>query len=62
MELDWLTSPRSGDYDSSYPVEVRKYIHTYGLTPPNVETYEIQAKRCEIGRSYAINRAVADHF
>ncbi|KAF1985387.1 hypothetical protein K402DRAFT_405196 [Aulographum hederae CBS 113979] len=36
----------SGDYDSSYPKEVRKYLKTYGLTPPAVEDFETQEKRC----------------
>ncbi|KAF1816300.1 hypothetical protein P152DRAFT_428263 [Eremomyces bilateralis CBS 781.70] len=35
-----------GDYDTSYPLEVRKYIRTYGLVPPTVETFETQAQRC----------------
>jgi len=38
---------RSGDYDLSNPPEVRKYLGTYGLTPPSVENYEVQAQRCE---------------
>ncbi|KAF4536620.1 NADP-dependent malic enzyme [Lasiodiplodia theobromae] len=36
----------SGDYDTSYPPEARRYLRTYGLTPPARETYEIQAQRC----------------
>ncbi|KAF2670761.1 hypothetical protein BT63DRAFT_432140 [Microthyrium microscopicum] len=36
----------SGDYDNAYPPEVRKYLRTYGLTPPNTETFELQAQRC----------------
>ncbi|KAF2436093.1 hypothetical protein EJ08DRAFT_691980 [Tothia fuscella] len=35
-----------GDFDTAYPVEVKKYLRTYGLTPPAVESYETQAKRC----------------
>jgi malate dehydrogenase (oxaloacetate-decarboxylating)(NADP+) len=35
-----------GDFDTAYPVEVRKYLRTYGLTPPAVESYETQAQRC----------------
>ena len=27
--------------------EVRKYLKTYGLTPPAVESHEVQAQRCE---------------
>lgn len=38
---------RSGDYDTSYPPEARRYLRTYGLTPPARETYEIQAQRCK---------------
>ncbi|KAL1633327.1 hypothetical protein SLS56_002960 [Neofusicoccum ribis] len=36
----------NGDFDSSYPPEARRYLHTYGLTPPAVESFEIQAQRC----------------
>jgi len=36
----------SGDYDSSYSPAVRQYLRTYGLTPPNVESFEVQAQRC----------------
>jgi len=28
------------------PPELRKYLGTYGLTPPAVEDYEVQAQRC----------------
>jgi hypothetical protein len=28
------------------PPEVRKYLRTYGLTPPATETFEVQAQRC----------------
>jgi hypothetical protein len=37
---------RSADYDTAYPIEVRKYLRTYGLTPPAVESFETQEKRC----------------
>jgi malate dehydrogenase (oxaloacetate-decarboxylating)(NADP+) len=37
---------RSGDYDTSNPPDVRKYLKTYGLTPPAIESYEVQAQRC----------------
>lgn len=33
-------------FDTSLSVPVRKYLQTYGLTPPAVENYEIQKKRC----------------
>ncbi|GAB7352640.1 hypothetical protein MBLNU459_g3010t1 [Dothideomycetes sp. NU459] len=36
----------SGDYDTSNTIEARKYLKTYGLTPPKVEDFEVQAKRC----------------
>ena len=36
----------TGDFDTSNTSAVRKYVKTYGLTPPGVDTYEIQAKRC----------------
>lgn len=38
----------SADYDTSHPIETRKYLKTYGLTPPGVDTFETQAKRCEV--------------
>jgi hypothetical protein len=36
----------SGDYSQSNSSAVRKYLGLYGLTPPNVESYEVQAQRC----------------
>ena len=36
----------TGDFDTSTSVAVRKHRRTYGLTPPNVESYAIQASRC----------------
>ncbi|TKA75519.1 hypothetical protein B0A49_02818 [Cryomyces minteri] len=36
----------SGDFDTSHPIEVRKYLRTYGLTPPSVEGFEAQTQRC----------------
>ena len=38
--------PSTRDYDTSHSTGVRKYLRTYGLTPPNVESYETQASRC----------------
>lgn len=32
--------------DTSYPIEVRRQLRTHGLTPPNVETHQLQAQRC----------------
>lgn len=37
---------RSAHYDTSLSVPVRKYLQTYGLTPPRAESYDIQKKRC----------------
>ncbi|OAL01334.1 hypothetical protein IQ06DRAFT_293426 [Phaeosphaeriaceae sp. SRC1lsM3a] len=39
-------STTSGDFDSSNAADVRKYIGTYGLTPPAVESFEVQTQRC----------------
>ncbi len=39
-------APVSGDYDTSHSTGVRKYLRTYGLVPPNVESYQTQAARC----------------
>ncbi|KAI9853218.1 MAG: hypothetical protein M1824_001523 [Vezdaea acicularis] len=36
----------SGDFDTSLSQEVRKYLRTYGLTPPSVENHETQISRC----------------
>ncbi|ETN44383.1 uncharacterized protein HMPREF1541_10563 [Cyphellophora europaea CBS 101466] len=33
-------------YDTSISIPVRKYLQTYGLTPPQPDTYEVQEKRC----------------
>ncbi|CAD0083189.1 unnamed protein product [Aureobasidium vineae] len=41
-----VSSRQSADYDTAYPIEVRKYLRTYGLTPPAVESFETQEKRC----------------
>ncbi|KAI7151244.1 hypothetical protein KC324_g15204 [Hortaea werneckii] len=38
--------PSPQDYDTSYPIEARKYLKTYGLTPPGVDSFDNQAKRC----------------
>ncbi|KAF2115573.1 NADP-dependent malic enzyme [Lophiotrema nucula] len=45
-DLTRQLSTTSGDFDTSNPPEVRKYLRTYGLTPPNVESFEVQAQRC----------------
>jgi malate dehydrogenase (oxaloacetate-decarboxylating)(NADP+) len=36
----------SAHFDTSLSIPVRKYLQTYGLTPPRVEKYEIQKQRC----------------
>ncbi|KAI9805322.1 MAG: hypothetical protein M1833_005775 [Piccolia ochrophora] len=35
-----------GEYDTAYSSEVRKYLGTHGLVPPNVDDYATQAARC----------------
>ncbi|CAK4002523.1 NADP-dependent malic enzyme [Lecanosticta acicola] len=37
--------PAPADYDTTHPVETRKYLRTYGLTPPGVDTFETQSQR-----------------
>ncbi|EAT89864.2 hypothetical protein SNOG_03133 [Parastagonospora nodorum SN15] len=39
-------STTSGDYDLSNNSDLRRQLGTYGLTPPAVETFEIQSQRC----------------
>ncbi|KAH8727968.1 hypothetical protein GQ44DRAFT_610796 [Phaeosphaeriaceae sp. PMI808] len=39
-------STTSGDFDSSNSSDVRKHLGTYGLTPPSVESFEVQSQRC----------------
>lgn len=39
-------STASGDFDTANPPEVRRYLKTYGLTPPATESYDVQAQRC----------------
>ena len=39
-------TPNAADFDTTHPNAVRRYLRTYGLTPPAVETYETQAIRC----------------
>ncbi|KAI9658384.1 MAG: hypothetical protein M1821_002517 [Bathelium mastoideum] len=40
------TAVSSGDYDTAYSPQVRRYLRTYGLMPPTTESFEIQAQRC----------------
>lgn len=35
-----------GSYDTANPSYIRKYLRTYGLTPPRAESYETQKTRC----------------
>lgn len=34
------------NYDTANPAYIRKYLRTYGLTPPRAESYETQKTRC----------------
>ncbi|KAF1931776.1 NADP-dependent malic enzyme [Didymella exigua CBS 183.55] len=36
----------SGDFCQSNTPDVRKYLGTYGLHPPAIESFEVQAQRC----------------
>ena len=45
--LDKSDNIGSAHFDTSLPTPVRKYLQTYGLTPPRVESYEVQDKRCQ---------------
>lgn len=38
--------PAPADYDTSLSIESRKYLKTYGLTPPGVDSFEAQKRRC----------------
>ncbi|CAL5874802.1 uncharacterized protein PFLUO_LOCUS9104 [Penicillium psychrofluorescens] len=39
-------SPDAANYDTANPSYIRKYLRTYGLTPPRAESYETQKTRC----------------
>ncbi|KAJ5617400.1 hypothetical protein N7537_002514 [Penicillium hordei] len=39
-------SPADANYDTANPAYIRKYLRTYGLTPPRAEGYETQKTRC----------------
>lgn len=43
-----MPSSTSSDanYDTANPAYIRKYLRTYGLTPPRAESYETQKTRC----------------
>ncbi|KAJ5151083.1 NADP-dependent malic enzyme [Penicillium canariense] len=40
------TTPSDANYDTANPPYIRKYLRTYGLTPPRSESYETQKARC----------------
>lgn len=55
--------PASSDYDTSNSIETRKYLRTYGLTPPAVETFDNQLKRCQLSIQACILGSVENsHF
>ncbi|KAL9078737.1 MAG: hypothetical protein Q9157_002352 [Trypethelium eluteriae] len=39
------TPVSSGDYDTAYSPQVRRYLRTYGMSPPAHESFETQATR-----------------
>ena len=40
------SAPDTGNFDTTHSVAARKYLRTYGLTPPGVDSYDVQASRC----------------
>lgn len=51
IHLNWLlmryiSSISEQNYDTANPPYIRKYLRTYGLTPPRAESYEVQKTRC----------------
>jgi malate dehydrogenase (oxaloacetate-decarboxylating)(NADP+) len=52
--------PSSTDFDTANAIEVRKYLKTYGLTPPGVDTFEKQEQRCEHIRRGLVRCDVTD--
>ncbi|KKK24925.1 NADP-dependent malic enzyme MaeA, partial [Aspergillus rambellii] len=40
------SGPIEPNYDTANPAYIRKYLRTYGLTPPRAESYEVQKTRC----------------
>jgi malate dehydrogenase (oxaloacetate-decarboxylating)(NADP+) len=38
--------PSGADYDTTISSSVRRYLRTYGLIPPAIETYKTQEARC----------------
>ncbi|KAE8383336.1 hypothetical protein BDV26DRAFT_251530 [Aspergillus bertholletiae] len=39
-------TPVEANFDTANPPYIRKYLRTYGLTPPRAESYEVQKTRC----------------
>ncbi|KAG5297774.1 NADP-dependent malic enzyme MaeA [Histoplasma ohiense] len=52
--------PADGSYDTANPGYIRKYLRSYGLTPPRVESYETQKTRCL--RQLAVKATSIDKF
>ncbi|KAJ5233010.1 NADP-dependent malic enzyme [Penicillium chermesinum] len=44
--MNHSTTPSDANYDTANPAYIRKYLKTYGLTPPRAESYETQKARC----------------
>ncbi|KAJ5590231.1 NADP-dependent malic enzyme [Penicillium hetheringtonii] len=44
--MNHSTTPSDANYDTANPSYIRKYLRTYGLTPPRAESYETQKTRC----------------
>ena len=41
-----ISQSSDANYDTANPSYIRKYLRTYGLTPPRAESYETQKTRC----------------
>ncbi|KAH8695989.1 NADP-dependent malic enzyme MaeA [Talaromyces proteolyticus] len=41
-----IAGQSEGTFDTANPPYIRKYLRTYGLTPPRAESYETQKTRC----------------
>ncbi|KAJ5933519.1 NADP-dependent malic enzyme [Penicillium verhagenii] len=44
--MNHSAAPSDANYDTANPTYIRKYLRTYGLTPPRSESYETQKTRC----------------
>ncbi|OJJ50507.1 hypothetical protein ASPZODRAFT_192222 [Penicilliopsis zonata CBS 506.65] len=53
-------APVEASYDTANPSYIRKYLRTYGLTPPRAESYEVQKTRCLA--QLALKSTVIDKF